>query len=139
MARLHSDALQRRGRGPAIVVTCVAGELHELGARMVSDLLELEGYRCRYLGASMPPRAIVDFACMHGARVLAISTSITPHLGALREAIELVRTDPRSAAMKVMVGGAPFNRVPELWRVVGADAWAPDAASAISEVSRLVA
>ena len=136
-ARLFSDLVQRRGRGPAVVVSCVASELHELGARMLCDLLELEGYSTHYLGASMPPRAIADFACMREARVLALSASITPHLGALREAIALVRADPRCAGMKVLVGGAAFSGLPALWRSVGADGWAPDAAAAIAEVHRL--
>jgi len=83
------------------------------------------------------PRAIADFACMREARVLALSASITPHLGALREAIALVRADPRCAGMKVLVGGAAFSGLPALWRSVGADSWAPDAAAAIAEVHRL--
>lgn len=139
MAALYSAEQRAARRGPAIVVACVADELHELGARMVSDLLALEGYRSHYLGASMPPRAIVDFACIKGARVLAISASIAPHLAPVRETIELVRADPRGAAMKVLVGGGPFSRIPQLWRAVGADASAPDAASALTEVARLVA
>jgi methanogenic corrinoid protein MtbC1 len=137
IARLFSNALQRRGRGPTVVVACVAGEQHELGARMLNDVLELAGYRSHYLGAAMPPRAIVDFACLRNAKVLALSASITPHLGPLREAIGLARADPRSAELKLLVGGGPFNAVPELWRAVGADGWAPNAAAALAEVQRL--
>ena len=137
IARLFSDRVQGRGRGPAVVVSCVAGELHELGARMVCDLLELEGYSSHYLGASMPPRAIADFACLRGARVLALSVSITPHLAALREAIGHVRADPRCKDMKVLVGGLAFSARPSLWRSIGADGWAADGAAAIAEVRRL--
>lgn len=137
IARLFSDALVRRGRGPSVVVACVAGEQHELGARMLNDLLELVGYRSLYLGAAMPARAIVDFACLRNAKVLALSVSITPHIGPLREVIGLARADPRARELKLLVGGGPFNAVPELWRAVGADSWAPDAASALTEVQRL--
>jgi methanogenic corrinoid protein MtbC1 len=139
IARLFSDRVQGRGRGPAVVVACVAGELHELGARMLCDLLELEGYNSHYLGASMPPRAIVDFAGLRGARVLALSASIAPQLGAVREAVALLRADPRCAGVKVLVGGAAFSGLPSLWRSVGADGWAPEAAGAIAEVRRLTA
>ena len=139
MGRLFSDTVLGRGRGPSVVISCVAGELHELGARMLCDLLELEGYNTHYLGASMPPRAIVDFASMRNARVLALSASITPHLRPLREAIALLRADPRCAGMKVLVGGAAFSGMPTLWRLMGADAWAPDAAAGIAEVRRLTA
>jgi methanogenic corrinoid protein MtbC1 len=137
MARLFSDLVKGRGRGASVVVSCVDGELHELGARMVCDLLELEGYNSEYLGASMPPRAIVEFACLRGAQVLALSTSITPHLGALREAIAHLRADPRCAHIKVLVGGRVFSASPRLWQSIGADGCAADAASAIAEVRRL--
>lgn len=137
IARLFASALTCRGRGPSVVVACVAGEQHELGARMLNDLLELGGYRSLYLGAAMPPRAIVDFACLRNAKVLALSVSITPHVGSLREVIALARADPRARELRLLVGGRPFNGVPELWRAVGADGWAPDAAAALAEVQRL--
>ena len=134
LAKLYSDFIQRQPSGPLIVVACVSGELHELGARMICDLLSLEGYRTNYLGASMPAAAIVDYACMHDARVLALSASITPHLAEVRQAIQRLRSDSRCKGVRVLVGGGAFNLVPELWRLVGADAWAPDAAAALEEV-----
>ena len=35
---------------PRMIVTCVPGELHELGGRMVADFFELEGWDATYLG-----------------------------------------------------------------------------------------
>lgn len=104
IARLFSGVFRKRGRGETVVVACVAGELHELGARMVCDLLQLEGYDSHYLGASLPAKAIVDFACAHSARVLALSASIVPHLGPVRDAIRLVRGDERCRAIKSSSG-----------------------------------
>jgi methanogenic corrinoid protein MtbC1 len=138
VAKVYSDVFLRRGRAATVVVACVPGELHELGARMVSDLLDLEGFRSRYLGASMPPRAVVDFACMHRADVLALSVTFPPHLREARKAVQLLRGDPRCQSMKVLVGGRAFD-VPGIWHAVGADAWAPDAAAACIEVRRLTA
>jgi methanogenic corrinoid protein MtbC1 len=138
LGKLYSDFLASRPRGPLVVVACVSGELHEMGARMVCDLLGLEGYKTRYLGASMPAAAIVDYACMHDARVLALSASITPHLAEVRQAIRRVRGDPRCKGLRIIAGGGAFNIVPTLWRVVEADAWAPDAATAVDEVGRLL-
>jgi methanogenic corrinoid protein MtbC1 len=138
LAKLYSDFLQERPHGPLVVVACVNGELHELGARMVCDALGLEGYKTSYLGASMPAAAIVDYACMHNARVLALSASITPHLAEVRQAIRRVRSEARCKALRIMVGGGAFNVLPDLWQAVGADAWAPDAAAAVEEVRRLL-
>jgi methanogenic corrinoid protein MtbC1 len=138
LAKLYSDSMENRARGPVVVVACVSGELHEMGARMVSDLLSLEGYRTHYLGATMPATTIADYACAHDARVLALSASIAPHLSELRQAIQRVRGDPRCKDLRIMVGGAALNIVPTLWRTLGADGWAPNAAVALEEVARWV-
>ena len=138
IANLFSDVFQKRGRGETVVVACVLGELHELGARMVCDLLQLEGYDSRYLGASLPARSIVDFACAHEARVLALSASIVPHLAEVRQAIQSIRNEERCRDMKILVGGNAFNGAAQLWRLVGADAWAPDAATALAAVKTLL-
>lgn len=138
VAKVYSDVFLRRGRAATVVVACVPGELHELGARMVSDLLALEGFRSHYLGASTPPRAAVDFACMHRAEVLAFSVTFAPHLREVRKAVALVRGDARCRAMKVLVGGRAFD-APGVWQAIGADAWARDAAAACAEVRRLTA
>jgi methanogenic corrinoid protein MtbC1 len=138
LAKLYSDSLESRARGPVVVVACVSGELHEMGARMVSDLLSLEGYRTHYLGATMPAATIADYACAHGARVLALSASIAPHLAELRQTIQRVRGDPRCKDLRIIAGGGALNIVPTLWRTLGADGWAPNAAAALEEVARLV-
>lgn len=138
LARLYSDSAAGRARGPLAVVACVQGELHDLGPRMVCDLLALDGFKTHYLGADMPTAAMVDYCWMHEARVLAISASITPHLAQVRSAISRVRADRRCKDLKIVVGGRAFNGVEGLWRIVGADAWAPDAKSAVAEIRRAV-
>ena len=139
MAKIYSDQLMHRPSGALIVVACVMGELHELGARMLSDLLELAGYRTDYLGAMTPPAALVEYVCQRGTRCVALSASITPHLAQVRQTIQLLRADPRCRDVKVIVGGGAFNALPSLWRMVGADAWAADARSAVEETRRLLA
>ena len=41
----------RRGN---VVLTGVAGELHQVGANMVADVLESQGFDVRFLGTNMP-------------------------------------------------------------------------------------
>lgn len=119
-------------RGVA-VVACVAGELHELGARMVADLLEMDGWDACYLGANAPAEATVRLARERRARLLAVSATLPLHLSTVRDLVAQVRSEGNH--LKVMVGGWPFNASPSLWRTMGADAWAPDAAGA-AEVAR---
>ncbi len=118
-----------------IVAACVSGELHEIGARMLCDLLEMEGWNTIYLGANVPTSGIVDVLRDNRSNILAVSASMTFHIPAVREVIAAVRlTIP---ATRILVGGYAFKIAPNLWRDVGADYWAKDATSAIFLISEL--
>lgn len=134
----HVFAASGERKAGALVATCVAGDLHELGVRMVADIFEMEGWNTFFLGASTPHAAIVDTLVERRADVLAISATIALHLDAVRDLIHAVRADSRLGAVRLLVGGRPFNRNPELWRQVGADGTAPDAHQAIALVGNLI-
>lgn len=57
MGRLYPYLHLAPRNGKRVVVACVGGELHEVGARMVADILEMEGWDSYYLGANTPTRA----------------------------------------------------------------------------------
>jgi len=124
---------------------CVQGELHEIGMRMVCDLLEIEGFDTWYLGANTPDKAVLDFlAEKRGAVVarerpiiLGVSCTIAQGVPFVERLIGALRSDQRLLDVKVLVGGLPFVRRADLWTKVGADAHAKDAAEAAQVVRRL--
>ncbi len=118
-----------------IVAACVTGELHEIGVRMLCDLLELEGWNTIYLGANVPTAGIVDVLRDNHSNILAISASMTFHIPAVREVVAAVRL--ASPTTTILVGGYAFKIAPSLWRDVGADYWAKDASGAISLIGEL--
>jgi methanogenic corrinoid protein MtbC1 len=124
----------RTPRG-TIVAACVSGELHEIGARMLCDLLEMEGWNTIYLGANVPAAGIVDVLRANRSNILAISASMTFHITAVREVIAAVRL--ANPITKILVGGYAFKVAPNLWRDVGADYWAGNASDAISLIDGL--
>jgi MerR family transcriptional regulator, light-induced transcriptional regulator len=63
--------------------------------------------------------------------MLALSATMTYHVPVVERVIADIRHAPGVQPAKIMVGGYPFNIAPELWRRIGADAWAPDAAQAM--------
>lgn len=123
------DGGTKKGR---LVATCVAGELHEIGARMVSDLFEMNGWDTVFLGADVPTQLVIDTLIEHDAHVLAISVTLGSHLGAVTEMIQAVRAAPGCGGVKILVGGAPFNVDSTLWQRLGADGWAPDGQTALA-------
>jgi MerR family transcriptional regulator, light-induced transcriptional regulator len=118
-----------------IVAACVSGELHEIGARMLCDLLEMEGWNTIYLGASVPTAGIVDVLRDNHSDILAVSASMTFHIPAVREVIAAVRL--ASPETRIFVGGYAFKIARNLWRDVGADYCTKDAAEAISLIDGL--
>jgi methanogenic corrinoid protein MtbC1 len=133
----------QRRNGAGFVGCCVAGELHEIGMRMVCDLLEMEGFDTWYLGANTPDTAIIDFLAdklqesPHRPLVLGVSVTLVQGVPLARNLIVSMRKDPRLDGVRVLVGGLPFLNRPNLWSEVGADGHAADASEATRTLTQL--
>ncbi len=139
MALLYPRIFASARVGRSMVAACVGGELHEVGIRMIADFFEMEGWDTYYIGANAPPASVVRAVRERKADVLAVSATITGHIGKVTELIRAVRADAGGHRPCVLVGGYPFNIDPDLWRKVGADASAAGAAEAVDAAGRLVA
>jgi methanogenic corrinoid protein MtbC1 len=139
MSQLYPQIFASEKGAGTLVATCVAGDLHEIGLRMVTDFFEMDGWNTFYLGANMPPAAVVETVVQRRADVLGISATITIHLRAVGDLIQKVRDTPACADVKILVGGYPFIVAPGLWRQIGADGSAANAQDAIALATRLVA
>jgi methanogenic corrinoid protein MtbC1 len=138
MGQLYSYIPMAARNGNRVVVTCAGGELHEIGARMVADLLEMEGWDSYFLGANSPLASILSAVAEREADILAVSVTIHYNVEAARKLIGEVRRSADAASLKVLIGGRPFLVTPNLWSTVGADAFAPDAEQAAAAAARLV-
>jgi len=139
MSQLAPRALAGERRGRAVVVVCVGGEQHELGARMVADFLETDGWDTYFCGANTPHGAVLQSVAERPADVLAISSTMGCHVHAVQELIDLLRADARGSPLRIIVGGHPFTVDRALWRTIGADGTASDAAEALALVRQLAA
>jgi methanogenic corrinoid protein MtbC1 len=138
MSQLYPYVFSSPRIGRTVVAVCVSGDLHELGARMVADFFEMDGWDSYFTGASTPMSGVVQAIIGRRADVLAISATITHHIADVERLIGLVRHQRELAGLKIIVGGFPFNRDPDLWKRVGADGTGPDAESAVALANRLL-
>ncbi|MDQ3798266.1 MAG: cobalamin-dependent protein [Acidobacteriota bacterium] len=138
MSQLYPYIFSTERNGRALVATCVSGELHEIGVRMVSDFFELEGWDTFYLGANTPAPAILQALKERNAELIIISATMTFHIRGVGELIEKIRADEQTRNTLVMVGGYPFNAAPDLWREIGADGFSHDAPGAVETAGRLM-
>jgi methanogenic corrinoid protein MtbC1 len=137
MSQLYPRIFASEKKGFSMVATCVGGELHEIGARMVADFFEMHGWDTYFLGANMPTASILDMLSKRRAALLAISATMTFHVPLVRELV--AETRKSGLKVRIMVGGYPFNIAPRLWESIGADGYAPDARLAVSLAEKLVA
>lgn len=131
LSQLYSGLFAGVRTGRTLVATCVAGDLHEVGVRMVADFFEMDGWDTFYSGANTPHAAVIDAVVERRADVLAVSATISHHVREVQSLIAAVRCHPECGRVKILVGGYPFTLAPDLWRQVGADGFALDAQGAI--------
>lgn len=139
MSQLYSRIFSTERNGYSYVGACVGGELHQIGARMVADFFEMEGWDTYYLGANTPTESILQTIRKHRADIVGLSMSVFFHRSTLADLIHAIRSSegvPEN--IRIIVGGYSFISKPGLWKEIGADGMAEDAAGALELADRLV-
>ena len=131
--RLVADGSKAGGR---IVVGTVKGDLHDIGKNLVVMMLEGAGFEVKDLGVNVEPAAFVK-AAQEGAQVIGMSALLTTTMNNMQTTLEALKTAGVRGQVKVIIGGAPVTE--DFAKKVGADAFAPDASSAVRVVREMLA
>lgn len=131
---LHEQLPPTRRRRGTVVVAGVVGDRHVVGASIVANVLDGDGWDVRFLGSDVSPEAVVAAIDRSRADLLAISVTLGRGVPDARNLIALVRASSPKPP-RIVVGGAAFRSDPDLWRAVGADGFAADARS-VADVAR---
>ena len=118
---------ERSAAGKVLLGT-VSGDLHDIGKNLVGMLMESGGLEIVNLGTDIDPAEFVEKVREHKPDVLGMSALLTTTMLAMRDTIEVLEEEGLREDVKIMVGGAPVTQ--EFADEIGADGWAPDAASA---------
>lgn len=132
MARTHAlfePSATHLGR---MIVTGVEGEMHQIGANMVADALEAQGWDVRFLGANAPHEGILQAVEKHRCNVVGISVTMLFNMPNAVSLIGDLRKRFGRDNLKIIVGGAAFRATPGLAEEIGADGFAPDLKAAIA-------
>jgi len=135
--QIHSAAGKTGRRGKTLVAGCVSDELHDVGIRMVADFFEMDGWDTYYIGGNIPAQSLLEAVRDQHADVVALSSTMAFHLPVVHYLVRSLHADPKTRDIKIIVGGYPFNSVPDLWKQVGADAFAGNADDAVAAANRL--
>ena len=118
-----------------VVIGTVKGDLHDIGKNLVAMMLKGAGYKIVDLGTDVGPERFAAAAKEHGAQVIALSALLTTTMVQMKGIIQALQAAGVSAP--VIVGGAPLTQ--EYAGQIGARGYAPDAASAVDIVNKLLA
>ncbi|MFN3999964.1 B12-binding domain-containing protein [Algoriphagus sp.] len=138
MSGLYQTIFSTARVGKTLVACSIAGDLHEMGIRMVTDIFEMGGWDTYYLGASMPDPQLLESLIEYKADVLALSVTLPTHVSKAAYLIKKIRSISELSNLKVMVGGYPFITNHGLWNKIGANAYAQNANQAVLTANELV-
>jgi len=117
------------------LIATVQGDLHDIGKNLVAMMLKGAGFDVIDLGVDVSPEKFVEQVKAKGIQLVGMSALLTTTMPGMERTIKALKQAGISA--KVMIGGAPVTQ--GYADKIGADGYAPDAASAVDLAKSLVA
>ncbi len=118
-----------------VVIGTVKGDLHDIGKNLLCMMVEGAGLKVIDIGIDVEPQKFVDAAKENGAGVIGVSALLTTTMTNMKAVVEAVKAEGLADNVKVMIGGAPVTQA--FADEIGADGYAPDAASGAELAKKL--
>ncbi len=119
-----------------MVIGTVRGDLHDIGKNLVAMMVEGAGFKVVDLGVDVTADKFVAAAKEHSAQIVGMSALLTTTMTYIPEVIKAFDAEGLRPKVKLIVGGAPVTQ--EWANQIGADAYAPDAATAVDRCKELL-
>jgi len=129
--QLQNKLPRRPEKNKKIVVCCAQDELQELGAQMMTDLFESDGWEVRFLGGGLNNDDILSFINEYAPDILLIYGTAPRQAPDVRRLIDTIKSVNAWPDMRIMVSGGLFNRAEGLWQEMEADLYAETAIEAL--------
>jgi 5-methyltetrahydrofolate--homocysteine methyltransferase len=127
--------LTKAGAKPkgTVVLGTVKGDLHDIGKNLVGMMLKGAGFRVVDAGIDVTAERFVELAQQSKADIVGLSALLTTTMTQMGNVIAALKE--AGLEVKVMIGGAPITQ--DYADEIGADGYAPDAASAVDVARQL--
>ena len=117
-----------------VVIGTVKGDLHDIGKNLVAMMLKGAGFNVVDAGTDVAPDKFVATVKDSGAKLAGLSALLTTTMPQMEETVKAFKDAGLDA--KVMIGGAPVTQ--DYADNIGAQGYAPDAASAVDIAKELL-
>ncbi len=122
-------------RNERVLVICGPEESEELGAQMVSDLLEADGYDVFFAGGGVANDEVVAHLAQMQANRLVVFGAVPSTVPFTRLLIDHLHEIGACPNLQIIVGGGVFNRAEGLAEEIGADLWANTPEELVAEMA----
>jgi methanogenic corrinoid protein MtbC1 len=129
--QLQNKLPRRPVKNKKIVVCCAAEEIQELGAQMIADLFESNGWEVRFLGGGLTNDDILAYINECAPDILLIYGTVPQQAPMIRHLIDTIKGVNAWPDMRIMLSGGLYNRAEGLWEEMGADLFADTAITAV--------
>jgi len=119
-----------------MVIGTIKGDLHDIGKNLVAMMMEGAGYEVHDLAVDVSPEKFIEKVKETDAEVLGMSALLTTTMINMKTTIEGLKEQNLRDKVKVIIGGAPVTQ--SFADEIGADLFAPDAATAVDKVKELL-
>ena len=130
---LTESGIEPAGR---VVLGTVKDDIHDIGKNLVAMMIKGSGFEVIDLGHDVPPERFVE-AASNGADAVLMSSLLTTTMSNMTNTIEAIKNAGIRERLVIMVGGAPLSD--RFAKEIGADGFAPDAATAVEVLQELLA
>ena len=117
-----------------VVLGTVKGDLHDIGKNLVGMMLQGAGFQVVDLGIDVAPEKFIDAVKTKGCALVGLSALLTTTMPQMKNVITAIKEAGVKA--KVLIGGAPVTQ--NYADEIGADGYAPDAATAVDVAKKLI-
>ncbi len=117
-----------------VVIGTVKGDLHDIGKNLVAMMLTGGGFKVVDAGTDVSPDQFAELCKAENAEVCAMSALLTTTMPRMADVVKAIKA--AGIPVKTVIGGAPVTQ--NYADEVGADGYAPDAATAVDVVKELL-
>ncbi len=117
-----------------VVVGTVKGDLHDIGKNLVIMMIKGDGFNVIDLGVDVTPEKFIEAIKRNKAQAVGLSALLTTTMPMMDKTVQAF--SKAGIDTKVMIGGAPVTK--EYADKIGAQGYAPDAATAVDVAKQLL-
>lgn len=133
MTQLYPEVFSAEPQNKTLLCACPGTELHEMGAHIVADVFENNGWDSIYLGAAVPEAYVLEAVRTNKPDLVALSVTMPQHLIDCERLVKTIKKEfPKQ---KIAVGGRAFLSTNEIWKQWPADMYADNALELLKKVS----